>query len=90
LSKAAGGQGRLEGPVSLPTRSKSHPATPSGTDRGGCVESFCCKAPSEGCSLFFGLSLIVRKLHPFADDLSARLVFFHFRGFSLGLNFLDQ
>jgi hypothetical protein len=45
---------------------------------------------SEGYSLFFGLSLILRKLHPFADDLSARLVFFHFRGFSLGLNFLDQ
>ena len=45
---------------------------------------------SEGCSLFFGLSLILRKLHPFADNLSARLVFFHFRGFSLGLNFLDQ
>jgi hypothetical protein len=45
---------------------------------------------SEGCSLFFGLSLILRKLHPFADDLSARLVFFHVRGFSLGLNFLDQ
>jgi hypothetical protein len=40
---------------------------------------------SEGYSLFFGLSLILRKLHPFADDLSARLVFFHF--LSLGLNF---
>jgi hypothetical protein len=41
---------------------------------------------SEGCNLFFGPSPILRKLHPFADDLSARLVFFHF--LSLGLNFL--
>jgi hypothetical protein len=40
---------------------------------------------SEGCNLFFGPSPILRKLHPFADDLSARLVFFHF--LSLGLNF---
>ena len=31
----------------------------------------------EGCNLFFGLSLILRKRHPFANDLSSRLVVFH-------------
>ena len=30
---------------------------------------------SEGLSLLFGLSLVLRKRHPFADDFSARLVF---------------
>src|SRR6266550_1274336 len=30
---------------------------------------------SEGLSLLFGLSLILRKRHPFADDFAARLVF---------------
>jgi hypothetical protein len=30
---------------------------------------------SEGPSLLFGLSLVLRKRHPFADDFSARLVF---------------
>jgi len=37
----------------------------------------------ECCNLFFGLSLCVRKSHPFANDFSARLVVFHIRG-SLG------
>jgi hypothetical protein len=31
-------------------------------------------------NLFFGVSLILRKRHPFANDLSARLVVFHVRG----------
>src|SRR6266550_8498597 len=30
---------------------------------------------SEGLSLLFGLSLVLRKRHPFADDFAARLVF---------------
>jgi hypothetical protein len=30
---------------------------------------------SEGLSLLFGLSLVLWKRHPFADDFSARLVF---------------
>ena len=34
-------------------------------------------------NLFFGLSLFLRKGHPFANDFSARLVVFHVRG-SLG------
>jgi len=34
-------------------------------------------------NLFFGLSLFLRKSHPFANDFSARLVVFHVRG-SLG------
>ena len=33
-------------------------------------------------NLFFGLSLILRKGHPFANDFSARLVVFHVRGSS--------
>jgi hypothetical protein len=28
-------------------------------------------------NLFFGLSLVLRKCHPFANDLSARVVVFH-------------
>src|SRR6266849_5061058 len=35
---------------------------------------------SEGCSLFFGLSLLLRKRHPFANDLPARFVVFHVDG----------
>ncbi len=31
-------------------------------------------------SLFFGLSLVGRKSHPFANDFSARVVIFHIRG----------
>ena len=31
-------------------------------------------------NLFFGLSLFLRKGHPFANDFSARLVVFHVRG----------
>ena len=34
-------------------------------------------------SLFFGLSLFLRKGHPFANDFSTRVVVFHVRG-SLG------
>jgi hypothetical protein len=34
-------------------------------------------------NLFFALSLILRKGHPFANNFSARLVVFHIRG-SLG------
>jgi hypothetical protein len=34
-------------------------------------------------NLFFGLSLFLRKSHPFANDFSTRLVVFHVRG-SLG------
>jgi len=34
-------------------------------------------------NLFFGLSLFLRKGHPFANDFPARLVVFHVRG-SLG------
>ena len=30
---------------------------------------------SEGLGLLFGLSLVLRKRHPFADDFSPRLVF---------------
>ena len=30
-------------------------------------------------NLFFGLSFILRKGHPFANDFSARLVVFHVR-----------
>src|SRR5258707_3621893 len=30
---------------------------------------------SEGLGLLFGLSLVLRKRHPFADDFSSRLVF---------------
>ncbi len=35
---------------------------------------------SEYHSLFFGLSLVLRKCHPFANDFSARVVVFHVRG----------
>jgi hypothetical protein len=35
---------------------------------------------SECHNLFFGLSLILRKGHPFANDFSARLVVVHVRG----------
>jgi hypothetical protein len=38
---------------------------------------------SEYRNLFFGLSLFLRKGHPFANNFSARLVVFHVRG-SLG------
>jgi hypothetical protein len=31
-------------------------------------------------NLFFGMSLILRKRHPFANDFSARFVIFHIRG----------
>jgi hypothetical protein len=31
-------------------------------------------------NLFFGMSLILRKSHPFANDFSAGLVVFHVRG----------
>jgi hypothetical protein len=34
---------------------------------------------SECRNLFFGLSLFLRKGHPFANDFSARLVIFHVR-----------
>jgi hypothetical protein len=40
-------------------------------------------------NLFFGLSLFLRKGHPFANDSSARLVVFHVRG-SLGYFNLGQ
>jgi hypothetical protein len=31
-------------------------------------------------NLFFGMSLILRKRHPFANDFSSRFVIFHIRG----------
>jgi hypothetical protein len=31
-------------------------------------------------NLFFGMSLVFRKRHPFANDFSARFVVFHIRG----------
>jgi hypothetical protein len=40
-------------------------------------------------NLFFGVSLILRKRHPFANDFSARLVVFHVRG-SFGSSYLGQ
>jgi hypothetical protein len=56
---------------------------PSGTDRGGCAGTHFAGHLSEGGNLFFGPSLILWKLRPFADDFSARLVFFHL----MNLNF---
>src|SRR5712692_2181298 len=39
---------------------------------------------SEGLGLLFGLSLVLRKRHPFADDFSPRLVFrLHAQSFAL-------
>jgi hypothetical protein len=35
---------------------------------------------SEYRGLFFGLSLVLRKCHPFANDFSARVIVFHVRG----------
>jgi hypothetical protein len=39
-----------------------------------------CRLFGECHNLFFGVSLILRKRHPFANDFSARLVVFHVRG----------
>jgi len=39
-----------------------------------------CYLFSEYRGLFFGLSLVLRKCHPFANDFSARVMVFHVRG----------
>ena len=59
----------------IPLISGTDRAETSGTDRADCDGTrFAGRLFGECRNLFFGLSLFLRKGHPFANDFSARLV----------------